>query len=63
MEERWISGFASSFRVGDAFMEKLRTLYVGLEHVRGLEYHKVTCFSDYAELVDVVMGDKVVGRY
>lgn len=34
-EGRWISRFVSLFGAGDAFMEKLRALYVRLEHVWG----------------------------
>lgn len=59
---RWISRFAISFGVGDAFLAEVRALFEGLRHVWELGYRTVVCFSDCAEMVAAVTGSQDVSQ-
>lgn len=51
---RWISGFAASLGVGDAFKAELLAIQKGLNHVWEMGYISVVCYTDCIQATEVL---------
>lgn len=63
-EGHWIYSVATSFNHGSAFLDELLAVELGLKHRWKLGYREVVCFSNCANIVEILqLHDDVVAYW